>query len=138
ERATPRESYLFIEGDFTRHGEIVTPGVPKVLPPLTANRKPNRLDLARWIVDPKNPLTARVTVNRMWQEYFGKGLVETENDFGTQGSPPSHPELLDWLATEFVRQGWSLKAMHRLIVTSAAYRRSSLARPDLTAVDARN
>jgi hypothetical protein len=94
--------------------------------------------LARWLVDSRNPLTARVVVNRLWQHYFGLGLVETDNDFGTQGTPPSHPELLDWLATEFVRQGWSLKAMHRLIVTSATYRQSSKARPELTAVDARN
>jgi mono/diheme cytochrome c family protein len=103
ERPTPRESYIFIKGDFTRHGNVVTPGVPHVLPPLPANvEKPNRLDLARWLVDPANPLTARVTVNRMWQEYFGKGIVEPENDFGSQGAPPSHPELLDWLATEFI------------------------------------
>jgi mono/diheme cytochrome c family protein len=139
ERATPRESYIFIKGDFTRHGNVVTPGVPHVLPPLPPNvEKPNRLDLARWLVDPANPLTARVTVNRMWQEYFGKGIVETENDFGSQGAPPSHPELLDWLATEFIRQKWSLKAMHRLIVTSATYRQSSHARPDLALVDPNN
>ena len=102
ERDTPRESYVFIKGDFTRHGEAITPGVPRVLTPLPAVEKPNRLDLARWLVDPRNPLTARVTVNRLWQQYFGKGLVVTENDFGTQGAPPSHPELLDWLAAEFM------------------------------------
>jgi hypothetical protein len=98
----------------------------------------NRLDLANWLVDPANPLLARVTVNRIWQEYFGHGLVETENDFGTQGSPPSHPELLDWLATEFVRSGWSQKAIHRLIVNSAAYRQSSKVRPELGERDPRN
>jgi mono/diheme cytochrome c family protein len=145
ERQAPRTTHLLLGGDFTRHGAVVTPGVPAVLPPLQPVRAPsvsegslNRLDLARWLVDPRNPLTARVTVNRLWQQHFGLGLVETDNDFGTQGTPPSHPELLDWLATEFVRQGWSVKAMHRLIVTSATYRQSSKARPDLMTVDARN
>jgi hypothetical protein len=116
----------------------VTPGVPSVLPPLLANDKPTRLDLAKWIVDPKNPLAARVTVNRMWQAYFGLGLVETENDFGTQGTAPSHPELLDWLASEFVARNWSMKAMHKLIVCSATYRQASKARPDLATLDPRN
>ena len=91
---------------FSAQGRRVTPGVPSVLPPLPAKGKPTRLDLAKWLVDPKNPLTARVTVNRMWQAYFGLGFVETENDFGTQGTPPSHPELLDWLASEFVARQW--------------------------------
>ncbi|HVS35004.1 MAG TPA: DUF1549 domain-containing protein, partial [Gemmataceae bacterium] len=104
ERPTPRETHIHIMGDFTRKGDLVTPGTPAVLPPLPERRGgatpplPNRLDLAKWIVDPKNPLTARVAVNRMWMQYFGLGLVETDNDFGTQGTPPSHPELLDWLA----------------------------------------
>ncbi|HEY2953591.1 MAG TPA: DUF1549 and DUF1553 domain-containing protein [Verrucomicrobiae bacterium] len=229
ERKEPRESFIFIKGDFTRHGAPVTPGVPEVLPPLghvdgqsmnhphpgplpqeretraPANEKPNaasvtaqserssdaktlpplpggegrgeggsfsnslaaqpnRLDLARWIVDPQNPLTARVFVNRIWQQYFGRGLVETENDFGTQGTPPSHPELLDWLACEFAQpvesfnrlivtsapgstiqrfndstiHPWSIKHIHRLIVTSATYRQSSRARPDLALVDPNN
>jgi hypothetical protein len=83
------------------------------------------LGLARWIVNPRNPLTARVAVNRSWEQIFGRGIVETSEDFGTRGSPPTHPELLDWLATELVRQGWSLKALHRLIVTSSTYRQSS-------------
>ena len=113
-------------------------GVPSVLPPLSAREKLNRLDLAQWIVDPKNPLTARVMVNRMWQACFGLGLVETENDFGMQGTPPTHPELLDYLAAEFAARRWSMKAMLRLIVTSAAYRQSSRVRPELTTVDARN
>jgi hypothetical protein len=137
ELSAPRESYVFVKGDFTRKGESVTPGVPKVLPPLTA-AKPNRLDLARWIVGPQNPLTARVIVNRLWQQYFGKGIVETENDFGTQGMPPSHPELLDWLATEFFRNKWSLKSMHRLIVTSATYRQTSRSRPEFDLLDPGN
>jgi mono/diheme cytochrome c family protein len=107
-------------------------------PTSTTPRLSNRLDLARWLVDPKNPLTPRVTVNRFWQHYFGTGLVETENDFGTQGTPPTHPELLDYLAGEFIRCGWSVKAMQRLIVTSATYRQSSRARPDLAGKDPRN
>ena len=135
----PRASVLFIKGDFTRPGESVTPGTLEILPPLaTTNPSPNRLDLARWLFDPAHPLTARVMVNRIWQQYFGLGLVETENDFGSQGSLPSHPELLDWLAAEFVAQNWSMKAIHRLIVTSATYRQSSLARPDLELADPLN
>lgn len=136
----PRESFLFINGDFTRRSDRVTPGTLAVLPPLQPAdpARPNRLDLARWVVDPANPLTARVMVNRIWQHYFGRGLVETENDFGTQGEPPSHPALLDWLATEFIARGWSLKAMHRLVVTSATYRQSSRARPDLDLADPLN
>ena len=138
ERKTPRVTHIHLGGDFLRKGAVVTPGVPSVLPPLTVTGKPTRLDLAKWIVDPKNPLTARVTVNRMWQAYFGLGLVETENDFGTQGTPPSHPELLDWLASEFVARQWDMKAMHKLIVCSATYRQSSKARPDLATLDPRN
>ncbi len=152
ERAKPRESYVFIKGDFTRKGDPVTPGVLPILNPFPITAPPSRLDLARWIVDPRNPLTARVQVNRIWQQYFGRGLVETENDFGTQGIPPTHPELLDWLANEFMAptadpasrlaphdaRPWSLKAMHRLIVTSATYRQSSHSRPDLVNVDANN
>ncbi len=133
----PRETFLFVNGDFTRHGEAVRPGTPAELPPLNVDR-PNRLDLARWTVDPANPLTARVAVNRLWQQYWGRGLVETENDFGTQGELPTHPELLDWLATEFIARGWSMKAMHRLIVTSAAYRQQSHVRPDLEVTDPLN
>jgi len=136
----PRESVVFIKGDFTRPGEKVTPGTPGILPPLplTPGHQPNRLDLARWLFDPVHPLTARVMVNRIWQQYFGLGLVETENDYGSQGAPPTHPELLDWLATEFAAQNWSMKAIHRLIVTSATYQRASLARPDLELADPLN
>jgi mono/diheme cytochrome c family protein len=140
ERKTPRPTFIHIGGDFTRHGAQVTPSVPAVLPPLEPAEKarPTRLDLARWLVDPDNPLTARVTVNRFWQAYFGRGLVETENDFGTQGAPPSHPELLDWLASELVARGWSTKTMHRQIVTSRTYRQSSRARRELAQVDPAN
>ena len=137
ELAKERATFVHLGGDFTRKGDQVTPGVPAVLHGLHGSGKPNRLDLAHWLVDPKNPLLGRVTVNRLWQHYFGKGLVETENDFGTQGLPPTHQELLDWLATEFIKTR-SLKAMHRLIVTSATYRQASKARPDLAAVDANN
>src|SRR5262249_32649583 len=129
-------------GDFTRKGDRVAPGVPAVLPPLakagSGDHAPDRMDLARWLVDGRNPLTPRVTINRLWQAYFGKGLVETENDFGLQGTPPTHPELLDWLAADFVARGWSMKAMHRLIVTSMTYRQSSRARPELKDVDPDN
>ena len=134
----PREAFIHVSGDFTRRGETVHPGTPAVLEALPDTENANRLDLARWLVSPENPLTARVTVNRMWQRYFGLGLVETESDFGSQGTPPSHPRLLDWLASEFVRRDWSMKAMHRLIVTSATYRQSSAARPELSEIDPGN
>jgi mono/diheme cytochrome c family protein len=137
ERKEPRKTTVLIKGDFTRPGEEVHPGTPSILPPMDS-KKPNRLDLAKWIVDPENPLTARVAVNRIWQEYFGRGIVETENDFGSQGAPPTNPELLDYLATELVANHWSLKHIHRLIVTSAAYQQSSNARPDLENVDPYN
>jgi hypothetical protein len=105
---------------------------------MPADAPRNRLGLARWLVDPSNPLTARVAVNRYWQMYFGTGLVKTSEDFGNQGEDPSHPELLDWLATEFIRTGWDVKAMQRLIVTSAAYRQSSIATPALRERDPEN
>ena len=122
----PRRTALLIQGDFTRPAEEVTPATPEILPPLPAmDGVPNRLDLARWLVSPGNPLTGRVLVNRVWLQLFGAGLVETDADFGLMGTLPSHPELLDWLALEVQRQGWSLKKLHRLIVTSHAYRQDS-------------
>lgn len=135
--AKARPTRIHVRGDFRRPGAFVTPNVPRILPPLAAEA-PTRLDLGRWLVARDNPLTARVAVNRVWQPYFGKGLVETESDFGTQGSPPSHPELLDWLAAEFMERGWSQKSLHRLIVTSSTYRQTSQARADLAAVDPKN
>ena len=141
EQERPRETHLLLAGDFTRPGDRVHPDVPEALPALPEGRdqgRRNRLDLARWIVDPSNPLTARVAVNRIWQVYFGRGLVETDEDFGSQGAPPSHPELLDWLALEFVRDGWSPKAIHRLILDSNTYRQSSNHRDDLAEVDPTN
>lgn len=138
ERAEVRDTFVHLRGDFLRKGAKVEPGVPSVLPPLKHNGRANRLDLAHWLVSEENPLTARVTVNRFWQQYFGMGIVETDNDFGTQGTPPAHPELLDWLANEFMSRGWSMKQLHRLIVTSATYRQSSDARFDLMDIDPRN
>lgn len=138
-----RKTHVMIRGDFLRKGAEVQAGTPAVLPsPLGAEgpgvKGRTRLDLARWIVDPGNPLTSRVLVNWVWQKYFGRGLVVTLEDFGTQGERPSHPELLDWLASESVRQKWSLKALHKLIVTSATYRQSSKTRPELLTRDALN
>ena len=174
----PRQTYIHERGDFRGRGADVAPGVPKVLPSvghvfnvpgskhvenvLHEKSAPPRLALARWLVSHDNPLTARVTVNRMWQEFFGRGLVATSDDFGTRGDPPSHPELLDWLAAEFVGQafqpdpvgddalrsdrvrlesltyGWDVKRMHRLIVTSATYRQSSRPREELAMRDPNN
>ncbi|MCA9125148.1 MAG: DUF1549 domain-containing protein, partial [Planctomycetales bacterium] len=134
-----RETRMFERGDFLRPGEVVTRATPKVLHPLRVRgEKPDRLDLARWLVDPANPLTARVTVNRIWQQYFGRGLVFTDDDFGLEGDSPSHPELLDWLANEFVAGGWSTKRLHKLIVMSATYRQSSNYRAELTDLDPLN
>ena len=129
---------VLMRGAYDKPGEKVQPGVPAVLPPLPAGAPNNRLGFAQWLVDPANPLTARVTVNRFWQMYFGTGLVKTVEDFGSQGEWPSHPELLDWLATEFVRTGWDVKAMQKLIVTSATYRQSSKVTPELLQRDPEN
>jgi hypothetical protein len=136
----PRKTNVFINGDFTRPADEVTPGTPSVLHAFQAPQQalPTRLDLARWIVQADNPLTARVIVNRVWQQYFGRGLVETENDFGLQGTPPSHPELLDWLAVWFMEQKWSLRALHRLIVTSDTYQQESRLTPLLKEKDPNN
>ena len=168
----PRDTFIHLRGDFLRKGAKVEPAVPAVLgkvegrgsrvegqkeeplpdaPSSPPSSPSTRLDLARWLTAPDNPLTARVTTNRIWQKYFGRGLVETENDFGTQGTPPSHPELLDWLASEFTASSlsssdpqpstlnpqlpWDTKRFHRLLVTSATYRQSSRHRPELAESD---
>ncbi len=130
ERTEPLAAQLALRGDYRALGSEVSPGVPAVLPDLPASTRPVRLLLAEWIASEDNPLTARVEVNRIWQELFGRGLVETSENFGTQGEPPSHPELLDWLASEFVASGWSRKAIVRMIVTSATYRQASDDRAD--------
>jgi hypothetical protein len=125
-------------GDFLKPGREVSPGVPTFLHPLPADAPQNRLTFARWLVDRNSPTTARALVNRVWQAYFGIGLVETSEDLGTQSPPASHPELLDWLAVEFMDRGWSLKQLHRLIVESAAYRQMSGVKPELVARDPYN
>ncbi len=138
QREDPRKTRVHKRGNFLEQGDEVAAAVPAVLHELPQSETRNRLDFAHWLVDENNPLSSRVTVNRIWQRYFGTGLVQTENDFGTQGETPSHPELLDWLATEMIARGWSLKAMHKLIVTSATYRQSSDYRPDVAQVDPAN
>jgi hypothetical protein len=134
----PRETFVLGRGDYRNHGAKVQPAVPAWLSGLPPDAPKNRLGLARWLVGPSHPLTARVTVNRYWQMYFGTGIVATAEDFGSQGEAPSHPELLDWLATEFIRSGWDVKALQKLIVTSATYRQSSQAGPDLVERDPQN
>jgi hypothetical protein len=131
-------TYVRRRGNFMDKTEKVYAGVPEVLHPLGDDQMPNRLGLAHWLVDERNPLTARVAVNHAWEQFFGRGLVETSEDFGTRGTPPSHPELLDWLATELVQSGWHIKALHKLIVTSAAYRQRSAATPALVERDPYN
>lgn len=134
----PRKNTIFVRGDYLRKGDEVAPGTPSVLPPLKTEGEPDRLALAQWLVSPEHPLTARVVVNRLWQELFGLGLVATSENFGVRGDRPSHPELLDWLAIEFVRQGWSVKSMLRQMVLSETYRQSSAVRPELTTLDPQN
>ncbi|HEV2494065.1 MAG TPA: PSD1 and planctomycete cytochrome C domain-containing protein [Terriglobia bacterium] len=135
-RAQPRATHVLTRGDFLKPAALVTPGVPAFLHPLLhdsswKNGQPTRLTFAEWLADRNSPTTARSIVNRVWQAYFGIGLVATSENLGTQADPPSHPELLDWLAVEFMDQGWSLKKLHRLIVTSATYRQSSRVTPEL-------
>jgi hypothetical protein len=135
EMSRPRDTFILKRGQYDQKGDRVTAIIPASLPPLPAGSPPNRLTLARWLVAPENPLTARVTVNRLWQSFFGTGLVKTAEDFGSQGELPSHPELLDWLAVEFRESGWDVKGLVRRIVTSAAYRQSSRVTPDGLAKD---
>jgi len=139
ELAEPRASSVLNRGSFLDPGERVEPGTPAVLHPLSArSAHPNRLELARWLVDRDNPLTARVAVNRWWAEFFGRGIVSTLEDFGVKGDAPTHPELLDWLAVEFMERGWSMKHIHKLITLSATYRQSSRLTPELLARDDQN
>jgi len=138
ERGQPRESFLLKRGAYDAPGEKVLPGAPAALPPMQSAWPRNRLGLARWLVDRSNPLTARVTVNRLWQMFFGTGIVKTVEDFGSQGDWPSNMDLLDWLAVEFMDSGWNVKHMVKTIVTSAAYRQSSKVTPELLQKDPEN
>lgn len=147
----PRETFILVRGAYDKPGEKVTANIPSFLPPLPEGKPHNRLALAQWLIHPKNPLMSRVTVNRYWQMFFGTGLVKTSEDFGTQGELPTHPELLDWLATDFMgvpsaptrsasegETGWDIKRLVRRIVTSSTYRQSSIITPDLKAKDPEN
>jgi hypothetical protein len=134
----PRDTFVLLRGEYDKHGEKVQPGVPAVLPPLPKDAPPNRLGLARWIVDPANPLTSRVQVNRFWEKFFGVGLVKTSENLGTQTEWPSNPQLLDWLATEFVRLQWDMKAMQKEMVMSAAYQQASEVTQDMVEADPEN
>ena len=138
DRTERRETFILNRGLYNQPGDAVEAGVPTALPPLNNIDAPNRLDLARWLVRPDHPLTARVTVNRMWQTFFGAGLVRTPGDFGSQGQPPSHPELLDWLARRFIDSGWDTKGLIREMVLSEAYGRSARVSPATLAVDPEN
>ncbi len=149
DRGEPSPTYIYRRGDSQNPGRLVGPGVPSVLtdgktpfevkPPWPGAKKTGRrLALARWLVQPDHPLTARVAVNRLWKQHFGSGIVKTLDNFGKAGAPPTHPELLDWLAREFVRGGWDVKAMHRLLMTSNVYRQSSVVTPDSARADPDN
>lgn len=138
EMPTPRETFVLLRGEYDKRGPRVEPGLPASLPPRPHSVPKNRLGFARWLVDPANPLTARVAVNRYWQMLFDTGIVKTVDDFGAQGDAPSHPQLLDWLATEYIAGGWDTKTLLRTIVTSATYRQASGTTPDLPRRDPEN
>ena len=149
DRGEPSPTYVYRRGDSLNPGQLVGPGVPSVLtdgktpfvvkPPWPgAKQTGRRLALARWLTQPDHPLTARVAVNRIWKQHFGTGIAASLGNFGKAGTPPTHPELLDWLAREFVRQGWSMKAMHRVMMTSTTYRQSSASAPELAKLDPAN
>ena len=138
EREEPRGAYVLTRGEYQHREEQVYPQTPAVLPAMLEDMAPNRLGFAKWLLSPEHPLTARVAINRFWQNVFGMGIVETSEDFGTQGKPPVHPELLDWLATEFIASGWDVQAMIKLMLTSATYRQSAQVTPEKLERDADN
>jgi len=135
EMPKPRDCYVLIRGQYDKHGKQVFADTPAFLPPIPKGYAKNRLGFAKWLVDPSNPLTSRVAVNRLWERFFGTGIVATSEDFGTRAEFPSHPELLDWLATEFIRTGWNVKGMVKMLVTSSTYCQSSEVRPESVAKD---
>ena len=138
EKGEPAKAHILERGEYDKAREEVASGVPDFLPALPKDAPANRLGLARWLVDPGHPLTARVVVNRAWQEIFGTGLVKTAEDFGAQGEPPSHPELLDWLAAAFIESGWDVKALYRTLLMSETYRQNSAVTPDRLRIDPEN
>jgi hypothetical protein len=138
ERAKPRDTFVLVKGAYDKFADKVTHGVPSILPQLPEGAPSNRLSLAQWLLAPEHPLTARVTVNRFWQQFFGIGLVKTPDDFGVQGEKPSHPELLDWLAVDFRENGWDVKRLVKMMVTSAAYCQSSRVAPGMAERDPEN
>ena len=138
EKAEAAKAHVLDRGEYDQKTEEVTPGLPAFLPKLAGEFEPNRLGLAKWLVHPEHPLTARVTVNRMWQELFGTGLVKSSEDFGVQGESPSHPELLDWLAITFIESGWDVKAIYKTMLMSRTYRQDSASTPEMLAMDSEN
>ncbi len=138
EQDKPRETHVMLRGQYLNPGDKINPDTPSILHPMKKSLPRNRLGFSKWLTDPTNPLIGRVTVNRWWAEFMGHGIVTTEEDFGTQAEPPTHPQLLDWLAVEFIERGWSMKHIHKLIVMSATYRQSSRVSPELLAKDATN
>ncbi len=138
ERSEPAEAHLLIRGAYDKRGDKLAPVTPAVFPPMPADLPRNRLGFARWLMRPEHPLTARVTVNRFWQELFGTGLVRTAGDFGVAGEMPSHPELLDWLAVEFRESGWDVKRFYKMLVLSATYRQSAVTTRAKLAKDPQN
>jgi len=138
ERKQPRQAYILERGEYTKQRAKVSSRIPEWISPALPNAPANRLGLAKWLMNPKHPLTARVFVNRAWQHFYGTGLVKTSEDFGVQGERPSHPQLLDWLATEFIDSGWDVKRLYKLIVMSATYQQSSAVTKQRLAVDPQN
>ncbi|NBV55358.1 MAG: DUF1553 domain-containing protein, partial [Verrucomicrobia bacterium] len=138
ERATPKDAFVLNRGEYDKPGEKVERKLPAVLPPLPAGEPNNRLGFARWLVNGQHPLTGRVWVNRAWERLFGTGLVKTSENFGSQADWPSHPELLDWLAVDFVERKWDMKAMYKFIMMSRTYRQSAAVTPDKLEKDPEN